>query len=247
MNEISLNLKLLHGSPIEIENVGYLYPAKLSDIEKITIEKYNTYLNILCIDKEDIKKILHLKEDFEIFEFIYINCLQSEEYLNIVIEALEFFFKETVSFDLYKFYLGNIEEKRFIIKENFEEIRDFVKKMNCLKSKREEEDDGYRPVNEKARKILEKIRKDRETRKQIKRKENQGESLDLFNLISILSAYGNGINIFNVWDLTFFQFDNQFNRLRILKDYELNIQILLNTTEPSKVKFQHWLSKIVKE
>lgn len=247
-DEVNLNLKFLRGKPIKINNVGYLYPVKIGDIEEITIEKYNRYLNLLCLDKNDIKELLKIQDDdFESFDFIYLNCIRSKDFLSIVIEALEFFFKEKVTFNIPVFYLGELKEERYIHKNNFEEIKLLIKKMNCLISEKSKEEEIYKPVNEKARKILEKFKKDNEIRKKIKQKENKENSLDLFDLVSILSAYGSGINVFNVWDLTFFQFNNQFNRMKILKDFEVNIQILLNTTEPDKVKYQHWLSKIVKE
>jgi RNA binding exosome subunit len=251
-NELNLNLKLLKGNPIKIDNVGTLYPVKMSDIVDITIEKYNLYLNILCVESEDIKKNYNILEDISTFQFICLYCIQSDEYKNIVIDALKFFFKDDVSFEfeeeVCKFYLGDIQESRSIGLENFEEIKYIIKKLNCLVSENEEKE-KYNPVNERAREILEKFKKDKETRERINKKESaeNGDSLNLFDLVSILAGYGNGINVFNVWDLTFFQFNNQFNRMKILKDYEVNIQILMNTTEPDKVKYQHWLSKIVKE
>jgi hypothetical protein len=244
-SELDLNLKLLKGNPIKINNVGIIYPVKISDIVDITIEMYNQHLNILCIESEDIKKLFNF-EDMKTYEFIYLNCVQSDEYKNVVIEALSFFFKEKkIDFkELYGFYLGDIKENRLIGLENFEEIKYIIKKLNCLVS--EEEEDKYNPVNDRAKRILEKLKKDKEIREKIKQN-SESDSLNLFDLISILAAYGNNINIINVWDLTIFQFNNQFNRMKILKEYEVNIQILMNTTEPNKVKYQHWLSKIVKD
>lgn len=246
-NNLNLELKLLRGCPIEIQNVGKIHPVTIDDILDITLEKYNQHLNVLCIEPEDIKKFLNITDEVQTYEFLYINCLQSKEYRDIVFEALTFFFREEVRFsELYGFYLGEIEEKRVINNENFEEVKYVIKKLNCIASK-EDEEEKYNPANERARKILEKLKKDKATRERIKQKENEENMLSLFDLISILAAYGNNLNIFNIWDLTFFQFNNQFNRMKILKDYEVNIQILMNTTEPDKVKYQHWLSKIVKE
>lgn len=249
LNELNLNLKLLKGNPIKIDGVGSIYPVHMDDIVNVTVEKYNHYLNILCIESEDIKKIFNIADNMQTFEFIYLYCVQSVEYKDIVIEALQFFFKENISFDeLYGFYVGDLKENRIINLDNFEKIKFTIKKLNCLVSENEEKE-KYNPVNERARKILEKLKKDKETREKLKQKESaeNGDSLNLFDLVSILAAYGNNLNLFNVWDLTFFQFNNQFNRMRILKDYEVNIQVLMNTTEPDKVKYQHWLSKIVKE
>jgi len=247
MNELDLNMKLLRGTGVKIDKLGTIYPVTIGDIENVTMNKYNQYLNVLCVDTEDIKRLLEITEDIQTFDFIYLNCIRSEEYKNIVIDALQFFFKEEVSLkENYGFYLGDFNDCRFINPDNYEEIKLILKKMNCLVSEVEEKE-KYNPANEKARQIAEKLKKSKKIIKEIKRKESDGETLDLYDLISILVSYGNGIDIFNVWNLTFFQFNNQFNRMKIMKDYEVSIQILMNTTEPDKIKYQHWLSKIVKE
>jgi len=245
-SELNLNLKLLKGNPIKIDGVGSIYPIHMDDIVNVTVEKYNHYLNVLCIESEDIKKIFNIVDNMQTFEFIYLYCIQSDEYKNIVIDALQFFFKEDINFnELCGFYLGDLKDNRIINLDNFEEIKFIIKKLNCLVS--ENEEDEFNCTSQRAKEILERMKKARKKLQKVKEDEEGGESLTLFDLVSILSAYSNTINIFNVWDLTFFQFNNQFNRLKILKDYEVNIQILMNTTEPDKVKMQHWLSKIVKE
>ena len=246
-NEIDMNLKLLRGKPIEIEMVGKVYPITLNDIVDITIEKYYQFLSLLCVDKISIQKLLNIDDEIGVFEFIYINCIKNDEYKNFILEALEYFLREKIGLCDYGFYVGFIENNKIINEQIFEEIVKIIKLQNCLVSKVEKE--KYKPVNERARKILEKLKKDQLTREKIKQRQanEDGESLDLFDLVSILSAYGNNINIFNIWDLTFFQFNNQFNRMKILKDCETNIQILMHTTEPDKVEYQHWLSKIENE
>jgi hypothetical protein len=247
MFDLNLDLKLLRGLPIQINKpsyIGMVHPVTINDIVNLTIEKYYEHLNVLCVDSEDIKKFLNITDEIQTFEFLYINSCKTPDYRKIVLDALMFFFKEDVFFhENIGFYMGDVSEKRFINQDNFEDVKYVIKKLNCIESK---EDDEFNCVSEKAKAILERMKKTRKKLEQAKADEEGEEPLTLFDLISILAAYSNTINVFNVWELTFFQFNNQFNRLKILKDYEVNIQVLMNTTEPDKVKYQHWLSKITK-
>lgn len=241
-----IELFLLSGSPIEIPDLCKVYPLTINEIKNITTIKYNQYLSCLCIEKNEIQKIINNNEDINVFEFIIVNCIYHEDYKNLFLDALKCFIRENVGLSDIGLYIDRKEEKKFINENNFNDIKKIIKLQNCLVDTTE---DNYNPVDERARKIVEKLKKDKEKRKQIKQSESQNDdnSLTLFDLVSILAAYGNNINIFNIWDLTFFQFNDQFNRMKILKDFNINVQILMNTTKPEEVEIQHWLSKIKKD
>lgn len=239
-NDLNLELKLLRGHPIEIENVGKIHPITINNIIDATIEKYNQHLNVLCIESEDIKKFLNNTEEMQTFEFLYINCYQSPEYRNIVLDALMFFFREEVYFDeKIGFYLGDIQDLRFINQDNYENIKNIIRKLNCLVSEKKVKEEQIKPANEKARKMLEQMQKNKEELDKVK----SNNSLNLCDLISIFAAYSENINILNVWELTFYQFNNQFNRLKIMKEYNVNLQVLMHCdTSKNKVDLIHWLS-----
>jgi hypothetical protein len=134
------------------------------------------------------------------------------------------------------------KDKISVIEKNYEYIQQIIRQQNCLLTKTEQEE--YKPANEHAKRIIEKLKKSKEQIKKIKQKENEAESLTLFDLISILAAHGNGINAFNVWDLNMFAFNNQFNRMKMFEEYNVNIQALIHGADSNKIEYTHWMSKI---
>ena len=92
--------------------------------------------------------------------------------------------------------------------------------------------------------MLEKRRKARERLNKAKNNDSDGERLTLDDLVSIVCANGNGINIFNVWDLSFYAFNDQFNRMKMFDDYQISVQSLLAGADPNEIELKHWMSKI---
>ena len=81
-----------------------------------------------------------------------------------------------------------------------------------------------------------------------KSKKNMGEdSISMADLISIF-AEAESMSLQDVYDrYDMYQFNNQFNRLKIMDDFHVNIQALLAGAKSEDVKLQHWLSKIKKD
>ncbi|MFA5559901.1 MAG: hypothetical protein WDA59_10715 [Methanofastidiosum sp.] len=266
LTELDLNLRLLRGLPIEVQGIK-IYPVTIDDIVNVTFEKYSRFLNLLCMDKENIKELGVLAEEINPFDFFYINSALNDSYKSLVFEALEFFLREKIglyicdiiegiekkrdfklndeqkkniiieSIDSKGFYVGSIDDGKIINNDIFNEIVKIIKLQNCIVEKEEEE--KIRPANERARKMLEQMRKNEEELNKIKAK----NALTFHDLVSIFAAYSENTNILNVWDLTFYQFNDQFNRLTIMKTYEANLQILMHCdTSKNKIELKHWLS-----
>ncbi len=234
LTELDLNLKLLRGLPIEVYEIK-VYPITLSEIVSVTYEEYNKFLNWLCIDEKTIKQILDITDDISVFEFVLYSCKANVEYNNLILSALEFFIKEKISLCNLGFLIKN---NKIINQDIFYEIIKIIKLQNCVTEKEIEE--KIKPANERARRMLEQMRKNQEELNKAKKK----DSLNLYDLISIFAAYSENINIFNVWDLTFYQFNDQFNRLKIMKDFDANLQVLMHcSTKDNKVELKHWLTR----
>lgn len=241
----NLNLKFLANEPIEIINIGKVYPLTLREIARIGENKYYQYLNILGIDPEQYLK--ETKEQDEIlknlssFDILMMYCLYNDsltlDIKNMILEAIRLFFKEEVSFTLMEtnplFYFGEIQDGRFITRENYENIKDIILKQNCYKKKKEEE---FKPANEAATKLVEKIKAMRNKRPET--------NLTLFDLISVLAANSNNLNILTVWELSMFQFNDQFNRMQMIEDFEININSLLHGADSKKINLKHYIRKI---
>jgi len=115
-----------------------------------------------------------------------------------------------------------------------------IKLQNCLNKKSEEEEN---PASEKARQILERQKRARALLAKAKGSEDN-ETLTLADLVSILASHGNGVTPLNVWDINFYWFNNQFNRMKMFEEYDINIRSLLAGAKSEDVDLKHWMSKI---
>lgn len=111
INTIDLDLKLLNGKGIEVKSgedvkedievkkICTIYPLKLSEIVDIGWIKYNIYLNLLCLEPDEIKKQYNINYDISTFEFLVGNYkFSSDKIKKIIIEAFKCFLKEPVYF-----------------------------------------------------------------------------------------------------------------------------------------------------
>jgi hypothetical protein len=252
LNSLELQLNFLEGNIINLEPNLKIHKVSFSDINKnIGYLKYNQIINTLCFSDSDVSKFT-TKQDMDVYSFIFLYAYQSMQekinnnnlnenyFIDDLIAVLELIFQDTVYLDLeYEcFCIGNYG---FLYRDNFDEFQDIIKQRNCLENIEEEKDN---PANEMARQILEKRKKAREKLAKIKAKENGDESpLTIFDLISIFSE-AEHMKPEEVFRYDIFQFNDQFNRMKIFKDYSVNIQALLAGAKSEDIDLQHWLSKI---
>ena len=52
------------------------------------------------------------------------------------------------------------------------------------------------------------------------------------------------MKIEDVCEYDFFQFNNQFNRMKVVEDFKVNVQSLLAGADSKSIKLKHWLSKL---
>lgn len=259
LENIDLQLNLLEGNSIELEPNIEIHKVSLSDInkKKIGYISYNRVINMICLSDEDVKKFV-TKDDIDVFTFLILYAYQSFEeklddiknsivkdnpyFIDEIINVLRLIFNSKVVLDMNNGIFSIGDKGLSLNKNNFEKFQSIIKKRNCLENI---EEDKENPANEMARQILEKRRKAREKLAKAKALQN-GEvdsPLTIVDLISIF-AEAEHMKLEDVFQYDMFQFNNQFNRMKIFKDYDVNIQALLAGAKSEDVQLQHWLSKI---
>lgn len=241
-----IELKLLAGLPIEIDGIGKVFAPSLREIASIGEDRYNQYLSVILFDKSRVEDA---KEDFGDFEYLYLVSYHNKLYNQMTLDGLKFFSKEIATFsDINQKEVNcKLGDHGVINKNNFPIMQKVVKLQNCLEHQDSTKDN---PSNEKARQLLEK--KKMLSKKVAKAKSSDGNSdpLTLFDLVSILASSSNynlssnENNPMSVWNLTMFQFNDAFNRLKIFKEYEVNVQALMNGAKAEEIQMKHWMSKI---
>jgi hypothetical protein len=238
MGNNDMDLKLLRGLPIEVYRFGKIHPLKLDEISKIGELKYNQYLSSIIFNQETLK--IEGKK-LSKFETLMVCSLSDETFRNVIIHALHILFKEEIH--LHQggfFYLGDINHQRIITPEIYEEIVRLVKQQNFIKDNKEEEEQ-FNPHDEKAAKLIEKLK---HFRQKVKEK-NAEEGLNLSDIISIVATYSGNLNMFNVWDLTVYQLYTIYIRLMMKENYETQIYLLPHSSDPNSSELKnHLASKI---
>ena len=161
---------------------------------------------------------------------------------------LSLFFKEPVQFnEKYGFIIGEEQDDIHVLNDrNYDKFRTILKERNCLVDL-DGIDEEENPANEMARKLLEKQKMLHEKVRKAKQAQNGDDGLTMADLISIF-AEAEHMPLQDVYDnYDVYQFNNQFNRLKIMDDFHVNIQALLAGAKSEDVKLQHWLSKIKKQ
>jgi hypothetical protein len=184
--------------------------------------------NLLLPTEEDVKV------DISMIELL---MEADSDSLVAYLSAISFFINEEIGLspDMESLIIG---KETFSFKE-VDDITDIIKIQNCVITKV----DDFNPLNENVKKLREKMLARQRRLKELKGDDDEGKSLSFLDLISILCSNANGINITNVFDLNFFQFNDQFNRMKLLDDYNVNVQALLHGADPKKTKLIHWMSK----
>jgi hypothetical protein len=237
-DDTSIHAKCLMGESINI-GVCTLHPLKLIDIIRdISFDLYNQYLSILCVTSDEIKEMLNIEFDEEYddviidpFEYLISCCSMDLKFKDMAIAALKCFIKESIEFSPHGyFFINNINEQRYINKENFQIITNILKQQNCisLESKKK-----CKPKNATARSHLKKL-------KQIKAKESKKKSNEIPNIISAVSAKHPSINFFNIGNLTMYQLIDTYKRLNMIDDYFINVESLLHGASKNDIKLIHW-------
>lgn len=234
-------LKMLADLPIEIQNVGFFHVPHLKDIALLGEERYSQILSLLLLNKANIP---HLKDtEFDNFSILFINCLNSDELWNEVKSGLKLLFKEEVRIpsrdsESVFFYFGELNERRFITRDNFDFLQRLIIISNNIKIEIEDE---YSPANSKAAELIKKLQAGKEY---VRKKKSQISSL--VNKISGLAWKSNSINIFNVWDLNIYQFYDALNRVEQIDNYQYTLHgIYSGTLDGSKIKINeiHYSNK----
>lgn len=231
-------LKLLAGLPIQMsDQTCFIYPSTLKEIAQIGIETYFKYVNLCTITKTDVERMIKEK-DIEPFDFIFINCSFREEFKEEVLEALKFFTKEDVLFlkEIESFVIGSFNESRLLTKDNFKEFQEIIYSQNFF-----DEVVKMNGENESAKIIKEKLAKSREKISKIKNK--LSEQVELSDLISSLSIKSS-LNIFEIWNISYYTFNEQFKRMRLLEQYDTSLQSIMAGADPKKVKLEDWIKRI---
>lgn len=238
MDTKDIGMQLCSKDPIFVDGVP-IYPVSLREIAKIGYERYVTELRLLCLTESDVQSIYNIDiSSDDLFPFLIAIVMDNKVVMRSMIALLKKITHSQVVFlPDKKCFSGGFFE---ITKRNFSNVQKVIRLRNGLQYIDDGEDEN--PDNEAARRVLQRRKEERLKRRKAKITDEESE-ITLEDLISILSS-GLGMLMDSVMDYDLYQFNDQFNRLKIMDDYQVNIQALLHGAKKEDVNLTHWITKI---
>lgn len=230
-------LSLFRGKPIRLNENIKIYSPTIDEIEEITENTYNLYLLFATFNLKNIISVYNqiniINNDIleELKEFSEYEILTSVNFIiKQIVESLSFFVKDDVFFNL-KQKTFIVKDTVFITKDNYKDIVKIIKTTNGLAQ--EEKEVKYR--NEVAKKMHQKLL-------ELRKKYRKNDYLELKDYLSILcNAPDNGINVFNVGNLTIYQVYEHLERLGITENYKRLLGVWQNGLLKDSNQLKDWM------
>ena len=245
-------LKFQKGSPVSFEDICTIYPATIGEIVDEGYSNFEKYLSILTTEKsstsnsndEELKQLLDQLTDFQ---FLLVMTQMDLEINATLTRAFKFFTHEEVIFsmDPAQIILGPVEEKHLLTEEKFYDFRRILKKMYFIDSA-EEEIIIYDNDDAATKKIKMKMRENREKVKKANAKKASQEKSDLkfSDLIGSITINNCGLNMENIWNITYYAFHDQLKRMGWRDQFNINNRAALAGAKLKKSQLKHWMRSI---
>lgn len=227
LTDDDIQLKYLLGLPVSIDGIGNLKAPLLTDIVSLTEGLYNMSLSSVLFDKKTLEQ--EGLEEYTNFQIMLSIINQDASFRELFFYALNFHLDATPLLHPEGFiYFGELSDDSVLTEEKFEYIKRLVKIANHIPEKTEEEQ--YSAGNERAKKFMERLKKQRAEVEKVKKQK--------INLHSIISAVGWKSQSFDfISKLNIYQLYEGYNRLRFIDNYNHTMTgIYTGNIDGSKIK-----------
>ena len=245
-------LKFQRGTPILLDDICAIYSATIGEIIDEGYSTFQQYLGILTTSKPiaqeggdpEVKKLLDGLSDFQYLLLMSAVDTQVNELLK---RAFMFFTHETVIFSLdpAQIVIGVVEEKHILNEEKFYELRSILRHMYFLDAGEEDiiiNADDSDAVKRLKRQMLENREKVRRAKaRQAAREKSDLKFSDLIGSVTINNC---GLNMENVWNITYYAFHDQLKRMGWRDQFNINNRAALAGVKVKKNQLQHWMRSI---
>lgn len=244
-------LKFLCGLPVMYEDICLVKSPFLKDIAAEGLSKFYQYASFMTIEKPSMgnSELQQLLSPLSNFEYLFLLAQMEPENHKVISAAFQFFTGDKPIFinEPVSIILGDPAEKRILNKDNFQGFQDLVSLACALKDPKEDTIEFLDSDTPQVRALKEKLlkgRKDRENAKRKERKKTGEKELELSDLVASLAIGTNSYNVLNVWDLTYYAFQDQLKRMSWREEFDINTRASLAGAKLDKKKLSHWIKSM---
>ncbi|GEM_PF-4741236 len=233
--------RLLAKLPLYLDDKIPIYSPELVKVFDVGESNYYKLLNYCTISRTNITE--EIAYDVTDFDILVNFMIYDEDKIKYVLDG--FYFFTGINFEI-KSISGNTvfvnsDTDAVIDGNNYSEFIRLVKIANLIKDEKDiSKNPNFDKYIENAKKRLE----ERLRKKGVALAKNNENEISLLDLVSSLCSCHNSLNILNIWDLTLFQFQDQFQRTRLIEDFNIGIRSLLAGAKKEEVKLEHYIKKI---
>ena len=245
-------LKFLKGSPVFLDDICAVYPATIGEIVDEGYDNFQKYLSVLLSEKpivknqddSDLKQLLESLTDFQYFLMM---ASVDVEINNTVRNAFRFFTHEEIVFSLdpAQIIIGPIEEKHLLTEEKFYDLQRLLRRMYFIEQDGEEiiiyPDD---PPATKRLKMQMRINREKVRKAKAKKAAQEKNDLQFSDLIASITINDCGLNISNIWNITYYAFHDQLKRMGWRDQFNINNRAALAGAKLKKSQLKHWMRSI---
>lgn len=245
-------LKFLKGSPVFIDDICAVFPATLGQIVDEGYEEFQKYLSVLTATKpttqhdadKELKELMNKLTDFQ---YILLMANLDPQIHSLLKKGFKFFTHEDAIFSMNpeQIIIGPIAEKHLLTEEKFYDFQRLLRRMYFLEMEGDEiiiyEDDDPRTkaIKMKMRENREKVR-----RAKAKKANQSGSDMKMSDLVASLPLNDCGLNILNIWDITYYAFHDQLKRMGWRDQFNINQRAALAGAKIQKSQLKHWMRSI---
>ena len=246
-------LKFQRGSPVLLDDICAVYSATLGQIVDLGYSKFQLLLGAITATKPapdwnkqpQIAKVLSQVTDFQYLLMLTAMDKMSNETLR---QAFKFFTHQDVNFSLdpAQIIVGPIEEKHILTEEKFYDLRRLISRAYFLDVDEEQiiinKDDPPEVVR-----LKERMKQNRQKVRKAKAKQAAREKSDLkfSDLIGSITINNCGLNMDNIWNITYYAFHDQLRRMGWRDQFDINNRAALAGAKMKKNQLKHWMRSIV--
>ena len=245
-------LKFLKGSPIFIEDICAIFPPTVGQIVDEGYDQFQQYLSVLTATKPTTqhdadKELKELMAKLTDFQYILLMANLDPQIHSLLKRGFKFFTHEDAIFSMEpeQIVVGPLAEKHLLTEEKFYDFQRILKRLCFIEAEGEEiiiyEDDDPRTkaIKMKMRENREKVR-----RAKAKKAKQSGSDMQFSDLIASLTLNDCGLNILNIWDITYYAFHDQLKRMGWRDQFDINQRAALAGAKIEKSQLKHWMRSI---
>ena len=244
-------LKFQKGAPVFIQDICAVYPATLGEIVDFGYSNFQECLSIITAGKPaeiagnaEVQAIIEKLTDFEYLLMMTHLDKKSNQMLK---QAFQFFIHDTVTFsmDPAQIIVGPLEQKHILTEEKFYDLQELIRRMYFL----EEEGESI-TINKNDSEIVKRLKmqakRNREKLRRAKAKQAQQSHTDLklSDLIGSITINNCGLNMDNIWNITYYAFHDQLRRMGWRDQFDTNSRAALAGAKLKKNQLKHWMRSI---